>query len=202
MILILVGIVAVVVLGIIAVSLDNVPRKPRRPRVKKQDIGALDLNKVRAQLKSRKGWEDGRIAAADAEYRKFLWLLYAYPGEMMVPWNQDMDEFWHQHILNTADYTATCMKLFGKYIDHTPEDVGNAAAQHQAAHQTSERYKREFDKGRTDSGTTQDSGCSTTVFAACSTFDPGHGDTDGHACSTGHSCSSGSSCGGGGCGGD
>lgn len=215
---ILIGVLVLVVILMIASAIHK-----DRPRVTKRDIGALDFDKVHAQLKSRKGWEDERIEAADAEYRKFLWLLARYPGEMMVPWNQDMDEFWHQHILNTANYTAMCKKLFGKYIDHTPEDEGNAAAQHQASHKTSERYQREFDKGRTTNGaTTQDSGCSATVYAACGSNDSGshhdsgshgggHDGGSGHSCSS-HSCSSGghscgghgcsSGCGGGGCGGD
>lgn len=175
-----------------------------RPRITKQDISALDFTKVHEQLRSRKNWEDARITAADAEYRKFLWLLARYPGEMMVPWSQDMDEFWHQHILNTVNYTAMCKKLFGKYIDHTPEDTGNAAAQHRARHKTSERYQREFDKGRSTT-TTQNSGCSSSVFASCSAYDSGGSDSHsgGHSCAS-HGCAAdgcGSSCGGG-CGGD
>lgn len=226
MIMVLVAVVIAVIVGIMVNdSTVVVPKaepvaRAKRPRVSKTDIGALDFSKIHTQLKSRKGWEDARIAAADAEYRKFLWLLAAYPGEMMVPWSVDMDDFWHQHILNTADYTATCQKLFGKYIDHTPEDATNAAAQHQAAYKTNERYKREFDKGQPSGTTTQDSGCSGAVYAACSSWDSGshhhdagshdggsHGGHDGgshggHACSSGgHSCSSGShGCGGHGCG--
>ncbi|MCX6780861.1 MAG: hypothetical protein NT003_01955 [Candidatus Magasanikbacteria bacterium] len=137
-----IGILVVVVMAVIASAVTAY-----RPTVTKRQIGELDFNEIHAQLKSRKEWEDERIAAADAEYRKFLWLLAKYPGEMMVPWSQDMDDFWHQHILNTANYTATCKRLFGKYIHHTPENTTNAATQYTASHKTSERYQREFDKG-------------------------------------------------------
>lgn len=203
LILIVLG-VCFVVMVVMLIMYSHYTERGTRRRVTKWDISALDLSKIHNQLKRREGWEDVRIAAADAEYRKFLWLLAAYPGEMMVPWSDDLDSFWHQHILNTADYTATCNRLFGKYINHTPEDATNAAAQHHAAHQTNERYRREFDKGRPNGTTTQDSGCSSSVYAACGSFgDGGGGDSGGHSCGSGcggSSCGGGGGCGGGGCG--
>lgn len=205
LILVLVAVVVIIITGIM-VNENAQAVRAVRPRTSKEEIGGLDFSKIHEQLKVRKGWSDAQIAAADAEYRKFLWLLAAYPGEMMVPWNVDMDDFWHQHILNTVDYTATCQKLFGKYINHTPEDTGNASAQHRAARKTNERYTREFDKRQPRAATTQGSGCSSTVYAACSSvqFDSHHSDgfsDGGHdgGGGGGDSCSSGC---GGGCGGD
>ena len=32
----------------------------------------------------------------------------------------DVDEFWHQHILDTRKYRDDCENIFGHYMDHTP----------------------------------------------------------------------------------
>lgn len=36
------------------------------------------------------------------------------------PPNQDVDDFWHQHILNTKMYLKDCEYLFGFILHHDP----------------------------------------------------------------------------------
>jgi hypothetical protein len=88
----------------------------------------LELNSVRDALIEKQGWPLERVEAARAEYVRFLFLLQRKPGFMLIPWRNeegqdDLDQFWHQHILDTAKYAADCNALFGRMIHHNPHVV-------------------------------------------------------------------------------
>lgn len=38
---------------------------------------------------------------------------------MTVP-NKQIDEMWHEHILDTRKYSDDCQTVFGYYLHHTP----------------------------------------------------------------------------------
>jgi len=82
-------------------------------------VEQLDLQPVWKQLVNRKGWEPARANFAERRYRRFLYLLSANLGLRGVP-TPEIDEFWHQHILNTRQYLQDCKKLRGSYIHHMP----------------------------------------------------------------------------------
>jgi hypothetical protein len=72
---------------------------------------------------------------------------FAIPGESVVPY-RIVDEFWHQHILDTRAYRNDCERLFGVYYDHYPyfglngrEDAANLEA---AYEQTLDLYQANF----------------------------------------------------------
>lgn len=52
------------------------------------------------------------------EYKRFLKLLIA--GNTPLTPSKLIDEFWHQHILDTTDYWRFCMRIAGRYIHHVP----------------------------------------------------------------------------------
>ena len=74
----------------------------------KQIIG-LDLKSVRDKFTAGKSWWwllVNKPAQIENEYRQLLYLLASHPKERLVPWTEDLNEFWRQHILDTAKYAA------------------------------------------------------------------------------------------------
>lgn len=82
----------------------------------------LDLSGVRFKLSNPEegeAWTAEVLDLAESEYRKFLALCMAYPDEAIVPCRL-VDQFWHQHILDTRAYREDCQRLFGFFYDHFP----------------------------------------------------------------------------------
>lgn len=70
-----------------------------------------------------------RWQRADAErtlqrYKNFLWLQHCHHPTPLVP-KKDIDEFWHNHILFTENYTRDCLAIFGYYVHHRPALPGD-----------------------------------------------------------------------------
>ncbi|HXQ73663.1 MAG TPA: hypothetical protein VN844_24390 [Pyrinomonadaceae bacterium] len=85
-------------------------------------LSTLNLAGVRMKLadpNEGKGWDEAKLARTEQEYLKFLALNYAYPGLTIVP-DKDVDEFWHQHILDTRAYANDTMSIFGYFLHHFP----------------------------------------------------------------------------------
>lgn len=81
----------------------------------------LDLSLVRTNLQSRRYWDASKdIKKIDKEYRLFLYLIATNPRQMIVPWSDDLDELWHEHILDTKKYREDCYTIFGRFIHHNP----------------------------------------------------------------------------------
>lgn len=190
-----------VVFIIVFVALNSSSQKPR---VIPEE---LDLNSVRDALMEKQGWSLERAESARTEYIRFLTLLQRKPGFMLVPWptpegNDDLDQFWHQHILDTAKYAADCERLFGRIIHHNPHVVRGSDLETDSVGKTYRLYGRTFGTG--PYGSTIEaaalSGCSTCATVACGS-DSGHGGHDGgsHSCGGNHGCG-GHGCGGHGCG--
>jgi len=92
-------------------------------------IAALDLDRIKTKLchvESGEGWSRARADAAEVAYRRFLYLVKAFPTEQTVP-SVEVDTFWHYHILDTAKYAADCAAAFGYFLHHDPA-VGLAGA--------------------------------------------------------------------------
>ena len=52
-------------------------------------------------------------------YRRFLFLNFKHRDRSIVP-TKTIDQFWHQHILDTQKYAADCEKIFGFFLHHFP----------------------------------------------------------------------------------
>lgn len=90
-------------------------------------IDDLSLEVVVEQF-VKKGWPAERAIQARAEYREFLRQFQAAASESpdlskmepMVPPSQDVDDFWHQHVLNTKKYALDCKNVLGFFLHHDP----------------------------------------------------------------------------------
>ena len=194
-----------------------------------EKVQGLDLKEVKKKLSSRKGfWWNlmNDLDKIEREYRQFLYLIAANPGQMVVPWSQQLDDLWHEHILDTKKYAEDCQNLFGQFIHHNPH-VDKGTALHSNSYRDTKKMYREAFQGKAKAKqkaeatgtTTYDSstpGCSTfmpIVFCGSSCdhshshshshdagcHDAGHSHSCGGHSDGGHSCG-GHSCGGHGCG--
>lgn len=160
-------------------------------------IQALKLETVRKKLGERKGWWWRLTTDAsklEKEYRQFLYLIAQNPEKPMIPWSQNLDDFWHEHILDTQKYAQDCQAIFGKFIHHDPHLPKGSKTHNESFDATRKAYKDNFGKS-----SSSDSAACSAIAVFCSSFCDSH-DSHGHdsGCS-GHSCNScSSSCGGGG----
>lgn len=88
---------------------------------KKSRKATLSLKRVRNQIRKKLKWDKSRIESAEKEYRKFLALVGTSQKKEYRPTSEDMDQFWHFHILDTTKYIKDCQVLFGFYLHHIPE---------------------------------------------------------------------------------
>jgi hypothetical protein len=103
--------------------LDNLDLAPIKKLLKESDSGPM--------------WSKEFTEAVEPMYRSFLYLLWKYPEEKIVP-TPEVDVFWHMHILDTKKYAEDCETIFGRFIHHNPhkglggksdlEDLGNKFA--------------------------------------------------------------------------
>lgn len=196
----------------------------RSDQAKWAAIQLLDLDPVAKKLREKQRWDATRITRAEQEYLEFLFLLAKHPKETMVPWSEDLDEFWHTHILDTTKYRRDCSAVFGRYIHHNPHLAVGTTPQRNAYERTMMRRQEIRSRAsRSTSRTAQsllaeDIGpdlidafanvmdaflAATDVGASCGGHvgsSCGGGDSSSGASCGGASCG-GASCGGSGCGG-
>ena len=89
---------------------------------------AMDLNPVVGQLVTYRNWTAERATAAERRYRRFFYLKAALPEGNASP-TPEVDEFWHQHIINTRAYEPDCLRVAGRFLHHTflsPDDPAEA----------------------------------------------------------------------------
>jgi hypothetical protein len=82
----------------------------------------LDLDPIKVKLmhkQSGEGWDLAKANAVEVEYKRFLHLSKEYPNELIAP-TEDVDTFWHYHILDTMKYAADCDAAFGYFLHHFP----------------------------------------------------------------------------------
>lgn len=86
-----------------------------------QRVNKIDLKEVskKLMLDSSAQWTLEAVKQAESLYRHFLVLHALHPNEDLVPTKQ-IDEFWHQHILDTRNYAQDCEFLFGSFLHHDP----------------------------------------------------------------------------------
>jgi hypothetical protein len=113
-------------------------------------IAALDLNPIKVKLmhkESGEGWSLEHANAIETEYRRFLYLMDAFPHVDVAP-TVDVDTFWHYHILDTMKYALDCERTFGRFLHHYPylglEGENGAEMQQQAGERMRELYESTF----------------------------------------------------------
>ncbi len=96
-------------------------------------VESLDLSPMVFQLVTYLGWTPQRAAAAERRYRRFFYLKTVLPNGMASP-TRLVDDFWHQHIINTRNYEPDCLRVAGRFLHHTflsfddPAEAGELSA--------------------------------------------------------------------------
>ena len=114
-----------------------------------QAISALDLSQIKRKIMEPcpegKGWTEQTADEAEKWYRRFLEVCLRFPQFPAVP-NRLIDDFWHQHILDTQAYAADCQEIFGEFMHHYPYFGlnGDASERDSAFEQTDNIYKDLF----------------------------------------------------------
>jgi hypothetical protein len=113
-------------------------------------ISALDLNPIKTKLmhvESGEGWSPEHANAVETEYRRFLYLMKAFPHVQTAPL-VDVDTFWHYHILDTMKYARDCEQVFGYFVHHYPylgmDGESGIEMQQQAGERMRELYESTF----------------------------------------------------------
>jgi len=95
-------------------------------------LHSIDLHMVvRKMTESLDGpqWRTAFAEEVQEEYLRFLGLTLAYPKISIVP-SRTVDDFWHQHVLDTRAYASDCNEVFGFFLHHYPYFGMNGAADH------------------------------------------------------------------------
>jgi hypothetical protein len=190
----------------------------------KRHIQQLDLASVRAKLQEKMGWSAQQALHVEGDYKRFLYALaHKRQEDILSPPTQEVDEFWHQHILDTRKYRDDCQTVFGHYVDHTP---GLEADKQKRADRRRQEIYQEYDIDTTSFDSGSSSGTHDHDKHTCGSISHSHaGDSHSHGthghdaggthgdAGSGHSGGDGgnggdsgggdggSSCGGGSCGG-
>lgn len=113
----------------------------------KRYIDSLDFSKIIDKMVKHQGWKLKHALKASEQYRHYLWLCRKYSDQQLPP-SDDIDEFWHNHVLDTINYRQDCQHIFGKYLDHYPyfgiDDQSDASDLNQAFVDTRRLYQQEF----------------------------------------------------------
>jgi hypothetical protein len=115
-------------------------------------IQALDLESVKIRLMDSgvgEGWTQDHVDRIETEYKQFLTMVVKYQDDAEdILLSEDVDEFWHAHILHTIKYTEDCERVFGKYLHHNPQVVGQSSSDVERrgalAEKTRRLYQQEF----------------------------------------------------------
>ena len=115
-------------------------------------IQALDLESVKLRVMDAElgeGWTREYADSIEAAYKNYLTMLVKYPDDAEdIMLSEDVDEFWHTHILQTTKYAKDCQNVFGNFLHHEPH-VGEVTAEdHEKraalAEKTRRLYEQEF----------------------------------------------------------
>lgn len=89
----------------------------------KKTIGKseLDLEIIKNHILHRTslGWSKEKVEQIEVWYRRFLYIRLHEKEAVLVPTN-DIDEFWHIHMLYTKQYYNDCKKIFSCIVQHNP----------------------------------------------------------------------------------
>ena len=85
-------------------------------------IEGLDLTLIKFKACRKEdgyGWSASYADQMEVAYKRYLILHAKHPDLTLAP-EQDVDRFWHMHILDTRKYAADCETTFGHFLHHFP----------------------------------------------------------------------------------
>lgn len=108
----------------------------------------MDLSNLVNKLVVRCGWVAKDAQKTAEMYKRYLILKLKYGKEYKLPPSEEIDEFWHHHILDTERYQKDCQHIFGYYLNHYPyfgmDDKTDKNDLNKAFEKTLELYEKEF----------------------------------------------------------
>ncbi|BEP40713.1 hypothetical protein [Variovorax sp. V15] len=99
---------------------DSTQNKPLEQTI--AAIHALDLTPIKFKATRKEdgyGWSASYADQMEVAYKRYL-ILHAKHPELTLAPEQDVDRFWHMHILDTRKYAADCEATFGYFLHHFP----------------------------------------------------------------------------------
>ena len=84
-----------------------------------------DLVNIKAEVRRQEGWSADYTDRVAAYYEAFM-ALRDTSEDYSPPDN--VDKFWHIHILNTEHYAQYCTARFGRVVPHRTSDAADRAA--------------------------------------------------------------------------
>lgn len=91
----------------------------------------------------RRGYKEYDAYRLVNEYKRFLFLKHLVDSEDKEPVispSSQVDEVWHEHILDTRVYFDDCQNLFGHIIHHSPDDAFNVDQRNKRLELTKKLY--------------------------------------------------------------
>jgi hypothetical protein len=85
-------------------------------------IEALDLSAIRNRFQTKFKLQTSKAIQIELEYRKFLYLVSVSKGDE-IGMGGLVDDFWHEHILDTIHYAKMCDEIFGFFLHHVPTAI-------------------------------------------------------------------------------
>lgn len=99
------------------------------------------LSPIILQTKLNYKWSNEHANIVAFEYDRFMKLRSE--DENLSPCD-DIDRFWHQHILNTRHYNSYCFEKFKKFVHHDPTDSFDQLTRHKRLSHTINNYVKTF----------------------------------------------------------
>ncbi len=102
-------------------SVDLISTDPDLLESRHYIYNKLDLTNICNKLVDVFCWKPRQAAVISKLYRNYLFLIRKYCNtSFQLPPSHDIDDFWHQHILDTIQYKKDCDAIFGQYLEHYP----------------------------------------------------------------------------------
>ena len=92
-------------------------------------IWEYDLSSISEQFAIENPEFSNEITAIENEYRHFIYLLANSDLCLALKASDEVDEYWHVHILNTPEYVKFCDEVAGEYIHHARSIISNPLEQ-------------------------------------------------------------------------
>jgi hypothetical protein len=102
-----------------SMKVSNYASKEEIEQAKKL-VNSLDFFQQNEKLMTNYNWPSDKVIETEAIYKDWLVLHAVYDENIALAPNEDLDDYWHMHILDTQKYMKDCQHVFGKYLHHYP----------------------------------------------------------------------------------
>lgn len=113
-----------------------------------KEFDSLNFDYLIKRVVYMHGYSRKQAEKLSHQYKNFLFLIKKYDGHEKIIPSQEIDDFWHEHILYTVQYRKDSEMFLGKYLEHKPDTPwrGREVLEEYERQfsRTQELYKKEF----------------------------------------------------------